>query len=405
MIWLVFLAGLFLAIFGASAATALVTASREELARSTSRQLRGGPGSLRWLALVERDLAVASATTGLGVIVLGAVTPAFLAGARLFDLMMFVMLGAVPLALVSGYLVPRWLTRPHAARVRGALLPLLRPWGRLVELVLPARPARPHSELRAFWREGAASGAATDEELIMVGGVMTFSSRTAREVMTPRTNIVAVPEDASLQDIQQAFAGSGYTRLPVYRTTLDDIAGMLHVFDLFKMRDGSPLQVRPVAFAPASRSCGDLLLDMQRERRHLAIVIDEYGGTLGMLTFEDLLEELVGEIFDEHDEGTGAGAAGASGPLEADGSTPRTAVEERFAVTLPGRSSTVGGLLVELLGRIPAAGERFLVGGLEFDVLQATPSRVDRLIIRPGPVATTSLPPAAPAPASVKESR
>jgi CBS domain containing-hemolysin-like protein len=274
-----------------------------------------------------------------------------------------------------------------------------------VELVLPARPARPHSELRAFWREGAASGAATDEELIMVGGVMTFSSRTAREVMTPRTDIVAVPEDASLQDIQQAFAGSGYTRLPVYRTTLDDIAGMLHVFDLFKMRDGSPLQVRPVAFAPASRSCGDLLLDMQRERRHLAIVIDEYGGTLGMLTFEDLLEELVGEIFDEHDEGAGAGATGASGPLEADGSTPRTAVEERFDVTLPGRSATVGGLLVELSGRIPAAGERFLVGGLEFDVLQATPSRVDRLIIRPGPVAATSLPPVAPAPVPVKESR
>lgn len=400
MIWSVFVAGLCLAIFGASAATALVTASREELARSTSRQLKGGPGSLRWLAMVERDLAVASATSALGVIVLGAVTPAFLAGSRLLDLLLFVMLGAVPLALVSGYLVPRWLTRPHAVKVRNALLPALRPWGRFVELLLPARPIRPHSELRAFWREGAATGAATDEELIMVGGVMTFSSRTAREAMTPRTDIVAIPEDATLQEIQQVFAGSGYTRIPVYRGTLDDIAGMLHVFDLFKMREGSPLQVRPVAFAPASRSCGDLLLDMQRERRHLAVVIDEYGGTLGMLTFEDLLEELVGEIFDEHDEESGAGAASATGPLEADGSTPRTAVEERFGVTLPGRGSTVGGLLVELSGRIPAAGERFLIGGLEFDVLQASPSRVDRLIIRPGPVVAVQLPPAPLAPAA-----
>jgi CBS domain containing-hemolysin-like protein len=401
MIWSVFIAGLWLAIFGASAATALVTASREELTRSTSRQLKGGPGSLRWLATVERDLAVASATSALGVIVLGAVTPAFLAGSRLLDLLLFVVLGAVPLALVSGYLVPRWLTRPHAVKVRNALLPLLRPWARFVELVLPARPVRPQSELRAFWREGAATGAATDEELIMVGGVMTFSSRTAREVMTPRTDIVAIPEDATLHEIQQVFAGSGYTRIPVYRGTLDDIAGMLHVFDLFKMREGNPLQVRPVAFAPASRSCGDLLLDMQRERRHLAVVIDEYGGTLGMLTFEDLLEELVGEIFDEHDEGAGAGAGSATGPLEADGSTPRTAVEERFGVTLPGRGSTVGGLLVELSGRIPAAGERFLVGGLEFDVLQASPARVDRLIIRPGPVVAAQLPPAPPA----KESR
>ena len=94
------------------------------------------------------------------------------------------------------------------------------------------------------------------------------------------------------------------------RGTLDDIIGMLHAFDLFKLQPGDPLPVRPVAVTPASRSCGDLLLDMQRERRHLAVVLDEFGGTLGIATLEDLLEELVGEIFDEHDDEVRATPAG-----------------------------------------------------------------------------------------------
>ncbi|MEP6473273.1 MAG: transporter associated domain-containing protein, partial [Gemmatimonadota bacterium] len=154
-----------------------------------------------------------------------------------------------------------------------------------------------------------------------------------------------------------------------------------------------PLPIRPVALAPASRSCGDLLLDMQRERRHLAVVLDEFGGTLGILTFEDLLEELVGEIFDEHDEGVVPAQVAATGILEADGSTSLAAIEERFGVKLPGTSTTIGGLLLELAGRIPVAGERFLIGELELDVLQATPARVDRLLIRPGPVLRTTLVP------------
>jgi CBS domain containing-hemolysin-like protein len=264
-----------------------------------------------------------------------------------------------------------------------------------VELLLPARPSRPHSELQAFWRD-AAAGAATDEELIMVGGVMTFSARTAREVMTPRTEIVAFPEDAAIDDIRLVFAQSGYSRIPVYRGTLDEIVGMLHAFDLFRLREGDPLPIRPVALAPASRSCGDLLLDMQRERRHLAVILDEFGGTLGILTFEDLLEELVGEIFDEHDEGVRSAQSAGPGILEADGSTSLAAIEERFGVKLPVGGTTLGGLLLQLAGRIPSPGERFLVGGLELDVLQASPARVERLLIRPGPVAPVVLAPVPP---------
>ncbi|HUL71308.1 MAG TPA: hemolysin family protein [Gemmatimonadales bacterium] len=400
MIWLVFLVGLGLAAFGAVSATALVSVSRVELTRAVSHQLRGGPGSLQWFAETETQLAVATATASLGVTLLGAAVPSVFSGDPLSYLAVFVVLVAVPFVLFSSYLVPRWVARFYAEPVRHQVTPALRLWSRLVGLLLPARPTVGPSELRALWREGTAGGISTDEELLMVGGVMTFSERPVREIMTPRTDLVALPEDASLEDIAQVFAQSGYSRIPVYRGTMDEIVGMLHAFDLFKLKPGDPLPVRPVTAAPPSRTCGELLLDMQRERRHLAVVLDEFGGTLGIVTFEDLLEELVGEIFDEHDEAVkarGASGLGGGALLEIDGSTPIAAVEERFEIQLPGaRNSTVGGLLTELAGRIPNAGERFLVRHLEFDVLQATPARVERVLVRPGPVAPVTLaPPAA----------
>jgi CBS domain containing-hemolysin-like protein len=260
-------------------------------------------------------------------------------------------------------------------------------------VVLPARAVPGAGELRSFWREGAASGIAADDELIMVGGVLTFTERAIREVMTPRTDVVAVSEDDALEDIASVFAQSGYSRLPVYRGTLDEIVGMLHAFDLFKLKPGDRLPIRPVANAPAGRTCGDLLLDMQRERRHLAVILDEFGGTLGIVTLEDLLEELVGEIFDEFDVAAGQGEAGPA-LFEADGGLAIAAIEERFDQSLPrAKTSTAGGLLTELAGRIPVPGERFLIRGLEFEVVQATLTRVERVLIRRGPAAPIVLAP------------
>jgi putative hemolysin len=272
------------------------------------------------------------------------------------------------------------------------VIPILRPWSRVLGLVLPARIATRPNDLRSIWREGAAVGLRADDELVMVGGVMAFSVRPVREVMTPRTDIVAIDEHAALEDIRLVFAQSGYSRIPVFRGTLDEIIGMLHAFDLFKLQPGDPLPVRPVAVTPASRSCGDLLLDMQRERRHLAVVLDEFGGTLGIATLEDLLEELVGEIFDEHDPEVRSSPSGGPTLFETDGNVSPEAIEERFGVSLPtGRSTTMGGLLVEWAGRIPNAGERFAIRGLEFDVLEASPTRIERLLIRSGGTSTVTL--------------
>ena len=395
MIWTVLAIGLGLAIFGAVAGTALVSLSRLELTRAVAGQLKWNPGSLGWLAQMEQYLGVTATLTALGMILIGAALPSFFTGYTLSALALVLVLVAVPGVLLAGYFIPRWLARRRAERLRDLVVPVLRPLAALLGLVLPARAVPGASELRAVWREGAAGGLAADDELLMVGGVMTFTERAAREVMTPRTDIVAVAEHDSLEDIASVFAQSGYSRLPVYRGTLDEIVGMLHAFDLFRLQPGDQLPIRPVANAPASRTCGDLLLDMQRERRHLAVVLDEFGGTQGIVTLEDLLEELVGEIFDEHDP---APPSAGAGPVlfEADGSTPVGAIEERFEVALPDtRLRTAGGLLTELAGRIPQAGERFLVRGLEFEIVQASPTRVDRLLIRRGPAAATVLSPPA----------
>jgi CBS domain containing-hemolysin-like protein len=392
MSWLAILLGVALTTFGAIAGAALITVSRAELTRAVGRRLRGGPASLAGLAQIDYYLTAASATTSLGVLFLGAAVPGLLAGSTAPNFVVAVALLAVPLVLFAAYLVPRWLTQPRAESVAERVVPILRPWSRVLGLLLPARTATRPTDLRSIWREGAAVGLEDDGELVMVGGVMAFSARPVREVMTPRTEIVAIEEHAPLEEIRLVFAGSGYSRIPVIRGTLDDIIGMLHAFDLFKLRPGDPLPIRPVAVTPASRSCGDLLLDMQRERRHLSVVLDEFGGTLGIATLEDLLEELVGEIFDEHDEEVQPATPASPTVFETDGNLSIEALEERFGVSLPpSRSTTVGGLLVELAGRIPNPGERFTLAGLEFDVVQASPTRIERLLIRADPTPPITL--------------
>lgn len=376
--------GFALAAFGATAGGALVTTSRAELARFVSARLRGRGDVPPTLIEADSLLAAATSTTALGVLLLGAAVPALVAGIGVLASIATLIILAVPAILVSGYFLPRWLSLPRAAAVSRAVLPVLRPWARVLAPLLPASGASSQRSLRALKREGGAVDEQAAEELSLVGGVMDFAQRPVRSVMTPRTDIVAIPEDATAAEIAEVFGQSGYSRIPVYRGTLDEIVGMLHAFDLFKLQPNDPLPLRPVAVAPASRSCGDVLLDMQRERRLMAVVLDEYGGTLGVVTLDNLLEAIVGEIADE-DEAAAPGMTGA-GLLETDGSTPKQAVEEHFGVSLPkADSASIGGVLVALAGRIPAVGERFLVAGLELDVLQSSPTRVERLLIRQAP--------------------
>jgi CBS domain containing-hemolysin-like protein len=226
-----------------------------------------------------------------------------------------------------------------------------------------------------------ASGVTAGDEIAVIAGVIAFTERTIREVMTPRTRIVAVEDNASVRDAALLFAESGYSRLPVFRDSLDQITGMVYVFDLLRAAEGDRPPVRPVLITPMTRRCADLLFEMQRERRQMAVALDEFGGTAGIVTLEDLLEELVGEIFDETDA---PGWAPAPEPdlVDVDGATPVADIAARFGVPLPRDAETVSGLLARLVGRIPQSGERILVGHLEFDVLRATPTRVERVLVR-----------------------
>jgi CBS domain containing-hemolysin-like protein len=209
--------------------------------------------------------------------------------------------------------------------------------------------------------------------------------------MTVRTDIVAVPEGSTPADVVRIVAESGYSRLPVYRETLDHVVGMVYVFDLLLTAPGEKLPVRPVVVAPGSKRCADLLFEMQHERRQFAVLLDEFGGTAGIATLADLLSALVGAVFGEPAQAAGVVGAAPS-LLEVDGGSPAAEVAARFDVRLPGAAETVSGLLARLAGRIPHAGERFVLQGLEFDVLAAGLTRVDRVVVRRTPVSVTPLP-------------
>jgi putative hemolysin len=391
MSWLFLLLGLAIAVIGSAGAAALVTTAREALAEALSRRLRGIEESLGWLGDVEQKVIAAGAATALGVVIVGATIPALLAGFTLVELGGVLLVLIVPATLLGGYLLPRWLTASRAEAVVTALSPILGVWRAILGIVLPTGTHHAVTDVQRLASEGSASGLGTGEQLMMVSGVMSFADRPVRAVMTPRTDVVAVEHDAPYAEVLRVFTECGYTRLPVMRGSLDEIVGIIHAFDLFKLQPGDPLPIRPIAHAPMSRAAGDLLVDMQRERRHFAVVLDEFGGTAGIVTLEDLLEAMVGEISDEDDAEASPVTAVDADLMLLDGTATADDVAEHFDLVLPRTEATsFAGLVVELAGRIPRVGERFRLLGLEVDVLEATPARIERLIVR-RPTATITL--------------
>jgi putative hemolysin len=184
---------------------------------------------------------------------------------------------------------------------------------------------------------------------------------------------------------------SGYSRYPVYRGSLDEVVGVAHTLDLLGRQPEDPVLVRPPVTVPGTMRAADLMLEMQRGGRHLAVVLDEFGGTAGLVTFEDLLNDLVSELF----EPLTAAQPAAARVIEVEGSALATDLAEKLGVTLKsgggGNAQTVAGLLIQALGRIPRTGERFTLQGLEFDVLAASATRVERVAVRPEPVRTIAL--------------
>lgn len=246
------------------------------------------------------------------------------------------------------------------------------------------------------------------QERIMLANLLKFGELRVDDVMVPRADIVAVEESTSLCDLVRAFREAQHSRLPLYRETLDDPVGLIHIKDVLSLVEIGPdgllrwpdvpiIRIkRDLLFVPPSMPARDLLLKMQTTHMHLALVIDEYGGTDGLVSIEDLVEEIVGDIDDEHDVEEAPQLRTLPGGIyDADGRLDLADFKEQTGIALVPTDpeeevDTLGGLVVSLLGRVPQRGEIVpYPGGYEFEVLEADPRRVKRLRIRPASAGTS----------------
>jgi magnesium and cobalt transporter len=247
------------------------------------------------------------------------------------------------------------------------------------------------------------SPALSAQERIMLSNLLKFGELRVKDVMVPRADIVAVEEKTSLADLVMLFREAQHSRLPVFRETLDDPTGVVHLKSVLGLLESEGdgdfhLSEAPIAsikrdilFAPPSMPVLDLLLKMQTSHTHLALVIDEYGGTDGLVSIEDIIEEIVGDIADEHDEESPharplpGGGFLADARIDLEDFKSETGIEFHLDETQED-IDTLGGLVVSLLGRVPQRGEIVAhPDGTEFEVLEADPRRVKRLRIRPPP--------------------
>jgi CBS domain containing-hemolysin-like protein len=232
---------------------------------------------------------------------------------------------------------------------------------------------------------------ASSDELTLLRNILNLHGLTVYDIMVPRADIVAVDIDISLSELVRIMSEEAHSRIPVYRGTLDDIAGMVHIKDVLacwtrEQKVALNEIVRSVLFVAPSMPILELLLQMRVSRVHLALVVDEFGGIDGMVTIEDLVEEIVGEIEDEHDDDdTPRIIQGDDGTLVADARVPIKDFEDRLGEILTEQEreediDTLGGLVFFLAGRVPVRGEVVRHGsGIEFEVLDADPRRIRRL--------------------------
>jgi putative hemolysin len=297
-----------------AAGTAVRTVSRIWLRHWVESRLKAGAAGHVYIERPQRLLSAAGAGVSLAVFLGGALLGRH-AGALPAPLALCV-LGAAVLVLLVGQVLPRAIARRWAQRLVPALLPVLHaidflmaPFSavarRVTRAVMPAelraQAAAPRDSIKDLLREGELEGVGEREEMEIISGVVDFAAKTAVDVMTPRADVFAVPEELSPDELARRVAQAGYSRVPVYRGTLDDVVGMVHVFDVLKAELVRP-PLHPVGSTRTSKPCNELLTEMLRGRRHLATVRDDAGRTVGIVTLEDLLEELVGDIRDEHDE-------------------------------------------------------------------------------------------------------
>jgi putative hemolysin len=245
----------------------------------------------------------------------------------------------------------------------------------------------------ALLEAGEEEGILEESDRELLRSAVEFGDKIVREVMTPRPSIFAVEARATLEELLCMLQDRAYSRIPVYAGTLDDVTGIVFAHDLLQIPDEEAGRrtvaslERPAAFVPEMKRVNELLREMQREKQHMRIVIDEYGGVSGLVTIEDLLEEIVGEITDEHEGDLDAPVEEAAGVWVLPGALELAEMERlspEFQLAEDGHeATTVGGLVSEIAGRIPMPGEVVVDGPVRFEVLASTDRRIERLRVSP----------------------
>jgi putative hemolysin len=268
----------------------------------------------------------------------------------------------------------RWIAR--RMNIRGPAVPIAN------DAEAPADPADPAAPPANGGEDHEEIG---EEERRLLQSIVDFGDTLVREVMTPRPDIVALPESATIGDLRVLFREQEYSRFPVFKESLDNIAAFVFVKDLVGLGaadDEHPISalVRPATVVPETKLVPELLKQFQVQQTHCAIVVDEYGGTAGLVTFEDLLEEIVGEIRDEYDVESDLVVDEGHGRFVFSGKVDIDALAQRFDVDIEREGfETVGGYLLARIGRVPTVGERFDIDGLCVEVLEAERRRITKV--------------------------
>src|SRR5437588_8848939 len=315
------------------------------------------------------------------------------------------------LAGIFRQLIPRFLSLRNPEGKLLKLLPVLRPFYRALRFVaepwhrsfdrLRQKEAieEPSDEdedddgddIEALIDVGEAEGIIEEEERELIQSAIEFGDTTVAEVMTPRTEIVALPKTATVREVRNLMIESRHSRLPVYRDQIDNVEGIIYVRDLLPSlatgKADSPIApfIRQVYLVPETKPVAKLLRDMQKAHAYLAMVIDEYGGIAGLVTVEDILEEIVGEIEDEDISGEEPEeiVASADGAYEVLGGTEIGKIERLFGMEIEADDfTTIAGLVIAQKGSVPRTGEHLSFRGLEVDILDADEKRICRLKLR-----------------------
>ena len=309
----------------------------------------------------------------------------------------------IAFVLVCEHLLPMLVARLDPEQVLDALLPAFHPVARVMRPLTRAlirvstrgeRDANGNGNGEAVAPADAAAADEAEENAIseeegreLLQSIVDFTETVVREVMTPRPDIVAVRADATLPQLRELFREEQYSRIPVYRDTLDNVVGIVYVKDLVGLPPGAepPLTtlMRAPYLVPESKRVSELLKEMQIRQVQMAIVVDEYGGTAGLATVEDLLEEIVGEIRDEYDVEADTVVDEGNGSFVISGKVAVDEVGERLGVEIEREGfETLGGYLLSHLGRMPYVGETFEVGDLFVEVLEVERRRITKVRVR-----------------------